>query len=428
MTGRQIIESTKVGEKNVENFKESQREAIRGKKPADGTPSKHVIFLGAGASNKSGYPLANDLRVRMASRKDWEGFLKEREFTDTQIVSKGVDFWNEHEASLTLFRNGGFATLDEFIKLAQTAVDGAGITHGLRSFVRAALGIANPESHFETSEYYRFIQSLFLDDLVSLRDDVAILTYNYDPYLEYLLLRALEQRWRLKDAGGLSLTPERQQQDVRRNEVASGFYNPRNPSWCDEEKGGSGFCVLQLHGSIAWPIGQEEMVSYHTLFELDPSARAEKLFKNAFEPPIIFPWEIMNKDGFAKIDIFPFPGDRVLFQLFQGIWKRARREVLAAKRISFVGLSMHSFLKDGIKYLFAGKEGQTEVIVANTDNPSSPIKSVNVWANLPHTSAYTIFNVLKEFAPGIKHAGIHPGGMTLADDFDEFITKYMKPV
>jgi hypothetical protein len=33
---------------------------------------KHVIFLGAGASHQSGYPLANGLRLLISSRHKWE--------------------------------------------------------------------------------------------------------------------------------------------------------------------------------------------------------------------------------------------------------------------------------------------------------------------------------------------------------------------
>src|SRR5438034_6029242 len=81
---------------------------------------KHVIFLGAGASKGSGYPLANELRLLMSSRKEWEKALKGYgEISgDASLISSGLNYWDSHANALDLFRNGGFATLDEFCKLA----------------------------------------------------------------------------------------------------------------------------------------------------------------------------------------------------------------------------------------------------------------------------------------------------------------------
>jgi hypothetical protein len=40
---------------------------------------KYVIFLGAGSSKGSGYPLANELRLLTSSRKKWEEALDKYE-------------------------------------------------------------------------------------------------------------------------------------------------------------------------------------------------------------------------------------------------------------------------------------------------------------------------------------------------------------
>src|ERR1019366_3940180 len=56
------------------------------------------------------------------------------------------------------------------------------------------------------------------------------------------------------------------------------------------------------------------------------------------------------------------------FTLFVSIWERARKEVEAADKISFVGLSMHEYLKLGLRYLFQDKQGPVEVVVANPLN------------------------------------------------------------
>jgi hypothetical protein len=91
-----------------------------------------------------------------------------------------LEYWDRNKEVLELFRDGGFATLDEFCKLAG-GFDYQKEINRLRCFVRAALGLFNPEENFEKSEYYSFVQSLFEPDLVSLRDDITVLTYNYDP-------------------------------------------------------------------------------------------------------------------------------------------------------------------------------------------------------------------------------------------------------
>ena len=157
---------------------------------------KHVIFLGAGASKGSGYPLANELRLRISS---WEHFDKHAKDYESKHKLLHAPYSTEisaclrrHAEAIDLFRNGGFATLDEFCKLAG-GFEFKKQINGLRCLVRGALGLCNPEESFHTSEYYGFVQSLFKDDLLSLREDVCVLTYNYDPYLQFLLHRALKQ-------------------------------------------------------------------------------------------------------------------------------------------------------------------------------------------------------------------------------------------
>jgi hypothetical protein len=77
---------------------------------------KHVIFLGAGASSGSGYPLANELRLLMSSRKHLENRLADYEgkhrLQGRPIVTEAMAFLDKFSDALDLFRNGGFATLD----------------------------------------------------------------------------------------------------------------------------------------------------------------------------------------------------------------------------------------------------------------------------------------------------------------------------
>jgi hypothetical protein len=344
-------------------------------------------------------------------------------------MGSGLAFWNAHQGALDLFRNGGFATLDEFCKLAGPQFQNEII--GLKRLVRAALGLFNPEEQFEGSEYYAFVQALFKDDLTNLREDVTVLTYNYDPYLEFLMFRALETRRQVNRRGkGLFISEQDLQDGVahqnKLNSVTSGLYALNNFDW---QRAEPSFCILQLHGSIGFVL--EEVASFEILFE-EPNhnksegvlRRAQCLFQgkaNEAVPPLFFPWEVMTEKGFVEKTDFPLQGH---FPLFRGIWERARRDVQAANKISFVGLSMHPFLKDGLRFLFNGKPGPVEVVVANPENlPFVRGQGQTHWSKQPHSPGFAVNRVLNEIAPNMQRAG---GDITLVNDFSGFIKTQMK--
>ncbi len=142
----------------------------------------------------------------------------------------------------------------------------------------------------------------------------------------------------------------------------------------------------------------------------------------------------MTDKGFVEKGSFPFQNSPALYPLFRGIWERAEREIRSADKISFVGLSMHSFLFDGLKYLFDGKEGQVEVCVANPDT-TTWIRGNHetYWQNHPHSSAYLVNQMLKKVAPKMMQVGMFQGGLTtdhitLVKDFSSFVKTQMKPI
>lgn len=393
---------------------------------------KHVIFLGAGASYGSGYPLANELRLRISSKEHFDKYVTNYEqkhgLMDRRIATEVQACLERHNKALTLFRNGGFATLDEFCKLAggfefRKEID------GMRCLVRGALGLCNPEETFHTSEYYSLVQSVFQNDLLSLRDDISILTYNYDPYLEYLLHRALKHRRKVASKGVEMHTF---------NSVTSGFYEPNNHEWLVQDKQQKSFCVLQLHGSICFT-EQALPVNHAILFEERPLAR-QCLFQHAGDsnvPPVLFPWEVMSPRGFTEKSDFPLKDTNgaSMYGVFRGIWERARREVQAAEKISFVGLSFHPFMLDGLRYLFEGKTGAAEVVVANVDNvPFDQGRTETHWLHQPHKAAYELNEVLKKTAPNLRKVGralkqrLSADEITLVKDFAGFIRTQMRPI
>jgi hypothetical protein len=335
---------------------------------AEETIKKHVIILGAGASATSGYPMADKLRLLMSS-----------EMTLREELSRHGKFNNDHvdkilhrmmggnlKRVIELFRHGGFASIDEFSRLASPRY--AQQIQLLKQLLRLALSLHDPEDQFHKSDYYAFIQRLFVNGLFPLRNDVAILTFNYDPYLPYLLRKAHSIRCH---AAGSSETLN------AADAITSGFsfFN------VGPLEAAHGLCVLQLHGTIAWPViaPGEQKICTDDLFGKPIGERIEKLCFSAAatsEPPVVFPWEIMTDEGmFTDWQTFCLTeaprgvqNRHHLHQLFVAIWKRAQREVSTATKISFVGLSMHEFLNPAFKFLFQNKENdRTQIVVVNKE-------------------------------------------------------------
>lgn len=203
-----------------------------------------------------------------------------------------------YEQSLKLFRAGGFGTIDEFCYLLRT--EQPETVNDLKKVLRLALGFQNPEKHFATSDYYQLIQALFGPaDLKNLRGDVAILSFNYDPYLEWLLRRAVHTRARALIKG--QRIPNKSDIVIEAL-VTSGFSHGN--AGVEALKSDDGFCLLALHGLIAWPNGGLERggrdCSFANLFETELAERLTVLvdeISSASDPPIIFPWEIMDASG-----------------------------------------------------------------------------------------------------------------------------------
>ena len=217
--------------------------------------------------------------------------------------------------------------------------------------------------------------------------------------------------------------------------VTSGFYPQQGNLWLGDEKSEPCFCVLKLHGAICYYA--DDATSYANLFDETPEQRAKKLFdpkNNHILPPMMFPWEMGS--GELTGEFFLESQNRELGPMMLGIWARAHREVLAADKISFVGLSMHPFLFDGLKYLFKGKEGDVEICVVNPENTEFvPEKSGTHFNNIPHSPAFALSQVLNLIAPKMNRFGKSPhylakstGDITLIKNFADFIRKEMKPI
>jgi hypothetical protein len=389
------------------------------------TPQKkHVIILGAGASLTSGYPLANKLRLLMTSeRKAWEELQKNHKTDISHLNDTFAPMFSGTGGQIDgLFRDGVFATVDEFSYLAGPRFSEE--IQSLKRRLRFALALHNPEDNSDQSDYYPFIQRLFQRGIFPLRDDIAILTFNYDPYLAFLLRRAVRVRYK---AAGKAEGAGLKDLAVCEHSVTSGF--------CGGSKvieKGDGLCLLHLHGIVAWPdkFKDTRAISFDEVFQSNLRQRLTNLHPNT-PPPIVFPWEILNEQGeFRPKDEFclyqntkdhcPFD----IHELFVAIWKRAQREINSAEKISFVGLSMHEFLNPAFAYLFREKTDGAKIVVANKELERFRVE--DHVRNNPRSPVFKIEKLLKNVWPWRKRPGNTITSPRPHDTFEEFIRNEME--
>ncbi|HWN96486.1 MAG TPA: hypothetical protein VNT99_15765, partial [Methylomirabilota bacterium] len=260
------------------------------------------------------------------------------------------------------------------------------------------------------------------------REDICILSFNYDPYLEYLLWTAHVTR---KQAKG-------EQPDANvLDDVSSGFYQRSLIHRAEKNR----LRVLKLHGICLLPTcsNQAPAISFHDcLLEKGRERLDERIAEFCGTmPPIIFPWELHTLSGrcdrksFCLQDGMFFRTDSNLsystmhgdiYCLFEAIWKRAQVEISEAARISFVGMTMHDYLKPGLAQLFAARTyvinnphysnaANVEVVIANPDAVKPDTTMVRDYSE-----------VLREACPRLATT------IRTRRDFAEFIHKDMKPI
>lgn len=373
-------------------------------------PHKHVIFLGAGASVTSGYPLANDLRLRLSNVRqlifDLEELAK-KTFASIDFQERKVcrDYFDQFKDTLEQFRHGGFESVDAFSKLA--SVKYPAFVQEMKKLMWLALSLHNPELMFDKSDYYPFIQRLFSDEaLPSLKRNVAVLSYNYDCYFEYLLIKAQSYRNRL---GGIPEPTE-----ALKNVLSSGFFKPS--AFRDLQNTNQQFRHFKLHGSIDFADAQ----THRELFDV-PGTRRLVQFNTTKEqirtPPVIFPWEIFDEKGefIAESDfIFIKEANNIndgyraaaqeiavnLHRLYKQIWEGAKEAVQHADKISFVGMSMHHYLESGLRYLFQDKHTPAQVVVANPLNEYFKDERQRLH---PASPSGQVTRILKSVAPKLTY-------------------------
>jgi hypothetical protein len=152
---------------------------------------KHVVFFGAGCSISCGYPAADGLRLLMLSKKVRDKVKRDHGLGNPAHLDE--IFLEVHKEAIAQFELGRFATIDVYCKLA-TGTKQAKNVPILKQIMRLVLGIHDSMEYFSTCDYSRLVNLLFARNQVDLREDISILSYNYDPCLDYLLTQAVKTR------------------------------------------------------------------------------------------------------------------------------------------------------------------------------------------------------------------------------------------
>lgn len=280
------------------------------------------------------------------------------ELCGRSFPAEGNDFIAKIKNAIEPFSEASFSSVDEFCRLAQDTVFNQFVPH-LKQLMRLVLSMDNPHHRLD-SDYGFFVNKLFKQDGYTLRDDLSVLTFNYDCHLDSLLYGAVNWRTRIKTDDRTPFASI----EVR-DAVTSGYASHGNRNWKDAP----GFCLLKLHGTLALPTGGKEVITWTDIHGDTYHGRAVRLSDSGFSTPCIFPWEMIKGGEFISEKEFclqhqPENCPAPVYTVFRDTWERARREVTEADRISFVGLSMHPYLYDGLKFLFGDRKSPPDRVLS----------------------------------------------------------------
>jgi hypothetical protein len=202
---------------------------------------------------------------------------------------------------------------------------------------------------------------------------------------------------------------------------------------------------------------------FERFFDQNPAVRLKYLtmMGSHAEVPIAFPWEIIGEDGtfrtktsFALRDEPYNHGtncrtggrsatDPDVYDIFTAIWQRAREEVQAATKISFVGLSLHEYLNFGFEYLFKGKAGGIKLVVTDHNSRQNFGKEALGSDLSPLSAGAKALKILQKYCPsttpnhglqvtlergGSKRSHRSSGdAVRLRLNFEEFINEELGP-
>jgi hypothetical protein len=149
--------------------------------------------------------------------------------------------------------------------------------------------VSADQNHYATSDYRKLVQKLFVEG--RLREDVALISFNYDPYLEFRLYRAFGRRSDLKE-----YSPE--DKSRLQNAIHSGLSTPQDLEWLNLP----GFCHLKLHGAAVFPWTPRSQPNDFTAADFFGQSLLVRLSRvcnthGGEAVPALLPWEIVHEDG-----------------------------------------------------------------------------------------------------------------------------------
>lgn len=125
--------------------------------------------------------------------------------------------------ALELFQDGAYASVDEFGMLAKGQMQKE--VQELKRLMTFVLGLVNPRYSYDAA-YFPFVNALFKKDSAVLRDDISILTFNYDPHLEFMIARGRKVRIEAAGAWKDNIVPT--------SAILSGFLNDQK-RWHEDD-------------------------------------------------------------------------------------------------------------------------------------------------------------------------------------------------
>ena len=179
---------------------------------------------------------------------------------------KCLQYFDRFSKSIELFRHGGFATVDEFSKLASESYPEH--VQAMKKLMCFVLAAHNPEKNFHDSDYYAFIQRLFRNDALNhFRNEITVITFNYDCYLDYVMRQAYSYRSAVSKVSEVVknhpdvLKGPQPLTEPWSSKLSSGFFNQESDktlAWRTDQ-----FNYYKLHGSVAY--GEENHYGYDTM-------------------------------------------------------------------------------------------------------------------------------------------------------------------
>ncbi len=347
----------------------------------------------------------------MTSESAMKKWIEDHLGPEVAKVHKIQEIFEPFINTIRTFRAGAYLSVDEFGQLANGGMQRE--VQELKRLMSYVLALVHLDHSYTSSAYYSLANALFKPDTAELRDDISILTLNYDPHLEYIVNKAHVERRRVSSIIG-RLTSM--------SSILSGFASEMVP-WEDE----TAFCILKLHGTIGIrtpSIPCNKMLTFDDLVRPFEPGRSVEILSKTIKgglTPVVFPWELMDENGSIRPESncawnCDIPGVGPLRDVMSKIWKRAAREIEMASSISFVGLSMHHYLEPGFKHLFRNKRGKIKLTIANPDIRDMDPEAFKRGEYHPRCSLRRIRNFIHKAAPEleISKAPVYLG-------FEEFI-------